>query len=124
MDDGAEGGREVLAQPRVAAPRRPVVGGRERVETTRVADLLERGQERDRQALGREQAVPQIVQRETAVARRERLMNGAAEDAPLLADGGVDLLLLPRADAIDELLQVRQPCRAGARRERPPQHRW
>jgi hypothetical protein len=111
MDDGAEGGGEVLAPPRVSTGRRLGVGGGERIQAGRVADLFECGEERDRQPFRRQQTVAQVVQRETAPARGERLMDGAADGAPFLADARVGLLLFAAADAIDQLLQFRQPGR-------------
>ena len=63
----------------VAAARGGLVRGRERLEAGLVADLLERGEERDGQSIGLEQAVAQIVERQAAVPRRERLVHGAAQ---------------------------------------------
>ena len=85
LHDRAEGRGDVLAPPRVAAARRRLVRGRQRLEAGRVADLFERGQERDGEPIGLEQAVAQIVEREAAVPRGERLVHRAAHRAPFLA---------------------------------------
>src|SRR5205085_10807490 len=101
-----ERSREVLAPPRIAAPGRSVIRRGERFEAALVPNLLQRRDKGDWQPLRAEQAVAQIVQRETAVARGERLMDGPPHRAPFFAPRGVALALFARAQMIDETLEL------------------
>ena len=83
LDDCPECRVEVAAPPCICMRRRVRPGARDRVETRSVADRLDRRHEPDGQRFrGVRERLAEVVERDSAVARAERLVRGPTRGAP------------------------------------------
>ena len=85
FDDGAKSGGGLTPPPRLGGCH-AVIGEGQRLETRRITDDLESGEERDGQRRGRGgERLTEIVERDAAAADGEGLVERAAQRLPLVA---------------------------------------